>query len=460
MSIGLNTGNNTVRDFNNVMTASPAGKAVPAQLHKAGDGNESKAIARQLNQEGLEINGAAALRNAKVTAFSRELHDQVPARHTFKKSSWNVFKFIGRCAMKACHAIRYAFAPAKKSRAQLQEKLQSLHSEAYAQSRVGTLKAGGNSPTFTCTAAELGAAMGLRGKLTMKPFTNAEIEEIRGGRFGLSDIVQDPNLENCWFLGALCAFLGTKGPGAIQEMISLPPPGDTQGNPPVAQVRLGGETYTVPLGKLCGDGGAGVSASKPWVNLLETAMQMHLMNLYKLQGAAGMHKEDQPSDKVDMSFNNPDIALASLMGVGITGKDSAKPEVDITDNITVQLGFDYAPGNRGNSLNAIRDALRNGQPVLLITPDSKGLSLSTGLSASHTLAVLDVVDAGNGKSYFQILDPYSRSVIVSADIMKDGGQIAIWHDQEPQHQRLQRRDSLASTTARYEADLDNQKANF
>lgn len=463
MSIGLNTSNNIVRDFNSVMSAVPAGKTDSAQASKAGGENEAEAIAGLLNQEGPEINGAEALRNAEVSAFARELRDQVPARHTFRKSTWNVFKFIGRCAMKACHAIRYAFAPAKKSRTQFQEKLQGLHPESYgenAQSRVGTFKAGGSAPTFTCTTEELGAAMGLRGKLRMKPFTAEEIEEIRRGQFKLSDIAQNPNLENCWFLGALCAFLGAKGPGAIQEMISLPPLDEAQDNP-VAQVKLGGEIYNVPLAKLRGDGGSGVSTSKPWVNLLETAMQMHLMNLYKFQGAAGMHEGDQPADKVDMSFNDCDMAIATLLGVGISEKNGVRPHVENSDVLSVQTESNYLdPEISRTSVAAIRKALTDGRPVMLVTPASYGLALSTGVSPNHTLAVLDVVVAKDGKAYFQVLDPYGRAVLINADVMKNGGTITMEQDPDPQPHRLQRRNSLASTTARHEADIDGQKANF
>ena len=463
MSIGLNTSNNTVRDFNSVMTASQTGKTVPPQMHKVENENEAKAIVSQLSKKEPEINGVEALRNAEVSGFAQELRAQVPARHTFKKSAWNIFKFFGRCVMKACHTVRYAFAPSKKSRAQLQEKLQKLHPESYGKNGrtlVGTLKAGESAPTFTCTSEELGAAMGLRGKLKMKPFTADEIEKIREGQFELSDIKQNPNLENCWFLGALAAFLGTKGPGAIQELISLPPSGDIQGNPPVAQVRLGGEIYDVPLAKLRGDGGSGVSASKPWVTLLETAMQMHLMNLYKLQGAAGMHVKNQPSDKVDMSFNDPDIALATLLGAGITGKNNGNPRVDTSDHLFIQTEADYfEPEISKASVTAVKEALKDGRPVILITPDSYGLSLSTGVSPNHTLAVLDVVDAKDG-AYFQVLDPYGRAVMINANIMKDGGTITMEQAPAAPVQQPQGRDSLASTNARYEADIDRQKDMF
>ena len=446
MSIGINTslshGVPPVDQFENV------GRSVG---HVADGINNTAVLVRELASTSGRINGLEALRQAEVKDLDQKLRAQVPARHTFGKSLWNVFKFIGRGFMKACHAIRngFAFAPSKRSRASFQAELEGNHENAYkreATSYVGTRTSREGAPTFTCTKAELGAAMGLRGELKMKHFTNDEIEEIREGKFKLTDITQDPNLENCWFLGPLIAFLSAKGPTAIQKLISLPPPGEigSEDAPLMARVKLGGESYDVPLAELRGNGGSGVSASKPWVKLLETAIQMHLMNLYKLQDAAGVTDKI----KVDVAFNDGFLALTTLLGTGITVDKSGKPDVDITNGLIVQDESTFDG-------NAIKDALNAGRPVLLLTPPSFATAIGTGLSPKHTLAVVDVVFK-DGKPYLQVLDPYNRSVLVDADIIQHNGTIVMEAGENAQpDDRLSVNSHAALDGASIDSDVNN-----
>ena len=389
-------------------------------VNNAAEADGTVVLTQELAGAPAQINGMEALNRAEVKDLSQTFRELVPARHTLRKTLWNAFKFVGRVFMRTCHAIRNGFslAPSKRSRAAFQAELEGRHRTAYgdeASSRVGIRTAAEGAPTFTCTKAELGAAMGLRGELKMKPFTDDEIKAIREGKFKLTDIDQNPNLENCWFLGTLLSFLSAKGPAAIQEMISLPPPGvaGSADKPLLARVKLGGESYDVPLAELRGNGESGVSTSKPWVKLLETAMQMHLMNLYQLQDAAGMDEKI----KVDMAFNDAYLALSTLLGTGISGVDEGKPDVDITQGLTVltEQNFDA---------ESVREAVKSGRPVLLLTPPSFVTALGSGVSPNHTLAVVDVV-VKDGKPYLQVLDPYNRSVSISGDIIQQGGMLAM-----------------------------------
>lgn len=438
-------------------------------------GNVDETI-RQMVDRGPDVDGARALRNAQVEDLGRELRDMVPARHTLGKFVGNFFKRIGRAVMQTCHAIRntFAFAPPKRSRAEFQAALESRHPEAYAQgarSRVGTWTSRPGN-LYSCGTDVLGAAMGLRENIRVKPFTDAEIEAIRKGQFKLTDIVQDPNFENCWFLGTLVSFLTAKGPGAIQELISLPPlSGNRSGDAPLtAQVKLGGEVYDVPLGELRDDRGSGVSASAPWVRLMETAMQMHLLNLHE-KGVViqGFEKV------VNMAFGIPGLALHSLLGQGVTSYQRGKPMLDPrgvsvskmnVDSLLLKHQKDNAQNvTRGDCVNElvekILDARQNGRSVMLTTSGSRWTSLGVGLSPNHTVSIQDVVRKKDGTAYFQILDPYNRSVSISSDILLNGGGVVM--EKAPDAQalpRLQRRDSLASTTARLDASVDGPGNDF
>ena len=410
-------------------------------------------IVRQMADRGPDIDGAQALKNAEVRNLAQKLRDMVPARHTLKKSVWNVFKSIGRAVMKTCHAIRntFAFAPPRRSRAEFQSALESRHSEAYAQdakSRVGTWTGRpGNLVSYGTDV--LGTAMGLRENIRTKPFSKAEIETIRNGQFKLSDITQDPNLENCWFLGTLVSFLTAKGPGAIQDLISLPPDGAEQSGdtPLMAQVKLGGEVYEVPLAEICDDRGLGGSKSAPWVKLMETAMQMHLMNLHEKDvDVNGYFEKDKV---VDMSFGCSNVALGSLLGDGITVNEAGKREfVPRSTDLKFHLDVD-----------AIEKAVKDRRPVMVLTSDSFLTSLGTGLSPNHCISVQDVVRKPNGTAYFQILDPYNRSVLVSSENLQDAS-VVIEKPPKDQAPQLQRRDSLASTAAQFEAPVDRAGDDF
>ena len=444
MGPGIDSVGTGAQNYNPVEMPPETGRTGSVSSPASGTVDNPNDIVRQMADRGPAIDGAQALKNAEVRTLAQELRALVPARHTLGKTVWNVFKGIGRAVMKTCHAIRNKFtsAPPKRSRAEFQAALESRRPEAYAQgagSRVGTWTERPRN-LVSYSTHELGAAMGLRGNIRAKPFTDAEIKTIREGRFSLTDITQDPNFENCWFLGTLASFLTAKGPDAIQELISLPPTDGkrSEGAPLTAQVRLGGEVYDVPLAELRDDRGSGVSKSAPWVKLMETAMQMHLVNLHQ----KGVSISDLPI-RVDMAFGHSFVALGSLFGDRVTYDKDGKAEY-LARSTELALGLD---------VGMITAAVKDGRPAVVLTSASFMTSFGTGLSPNHCVSVQDVVPDRDGKTYFQILDPYNRSVTVSADCLQDAMVVVERAVKDPAPQ-LQRRDSVSSTTARFEAPVD------
>lgn len=461
MCIALNSNHVITHDFNNVGMPTETGKVAQSKPSKVDNGGNAGEIVHKLTNSASKIDGAKVLKNATVEGLAEKLRDLVPARHTRFKSFKNFFKTIGRAVMKTCHAIRngFAFAPAKRSRAEFQARIN--HSEN-AVSHVGTWN---NRPHDLCSfdTKLIGAAMGLREGLRAEPFTNDEIEGIRKGQFKISDITQDPNFENCWFLGSLASFLTAKGPVAIQELISLPPPGGewSQDNPPMAQVKLGGEIYEVPLAELRDNRGSGVSTSAPWVKLMETAMQMHVVNLTAkgviLQGQQPIPEEQQPIPEqqnhayVDMAFGLPGFALHTLLNQGVTQPERYKnshkvpAELDPRGVSIIKMDAQSLLRNhqRENTSEAnhiteadcateiiaqILHARQNHRTVILTTDDSHWVSLGSGISPNHTVSIQDVVTKKDGTCYFQIFDPYNRSVSISSDILLNGGAIVMEKD--------------------------------
>ena len=380
-----------------------------------------------LGNQPKTVNGKTVMKNAKVVSLREDLLASVPKRHTIGKFIGNYFKSILRDVMKFCHAIRngFAFAPSKRSRATLEAKFETNKPYAFKSniSFVHTEKPEGEfAPTVTYDTKDIAAGMGLRGRIQTVPFTDAEIETIKEGKFKLTDIKQDPNFQDCWFLSSLTSVLAARGPGKIQDLINIPE-SQNQGGVRMAQVKLGGEVYNVPLAKIYGNVGHGVSFSKPWVKLLETAMQMHLMHLHE-NGVT----HNGAIISASMSYGNPDIALSALLGKG-TGPNGAGGQAVDTRGISMSLRIDK--DDLKATIDSIKTALKKGSPVVLGSPQGLWASLSTGISPGHAVSVLDVMEKKDGTAYFQILDPYNRSVSVSSNILLKGATIIIGDSLDP-----------------------------
>ena len=381
-----------------------------------------------------QINGGEALGGAEVRPLAAEIRARVPARHSFFKSLTGLGKAIGRAFMRACHVINNLFTGAipKQHRSDFEVAMRARHADE----GLATVSQNDDGDVFnlsngtrvnkndvvTYSDEEIGAAMGLKGPVTGKSFSEADINQIIMGDFRLDDIKQDPNLQNCWFLSSLTSVLSFNGAKAIQKLITIPRVDDPQ-NPgfrrqaDFALVKLGIGTYKVPLKDILGKGGeVGTSSSKPWVRLLETAMQMHMMDLYQKFEFA----EDGIGLKEDMNGGSPLLALGALLGKEVSGRISFRANIHKIEN------------NMNGALESIQTALTNNKPVVLCSSGDLGASLKYGFSPKHAVSVQQVVPTNNGRNFLHILDPYGRSVVLDAGILERGAKVFIG-EEPPNH---------------------------
>lgn len=368
-----------------------------------------------------EVDGRAALDGAQVRPLAEELRASVPARHSLLKSLAGVGTAVGRAIMKACHAIYNAFTgvESKKHLSEFDDEMRKrFESVRQPETNARVMQTGedeyalsnGTSmakrDVVSYTDEEIGAALGLKGRTHVKPFDESEINKIANGDFHLEDIKQDPNLQDCWFLSSLTSVLSFKGANYLKSLITIPQVnngGQTE-DAKFALVKLGFNTYQVPLGDLVDKGGdTGTSSSKAWVRLFETAMQMHMLALSRMDLVA-----DTYSFKVDMNGLSPRLALGALLG-----KETIADYGDLgrTLNDGVDCTF-------GATVTEISNALQNKRPVVLSSLGGIGASLKYGLSPNHAVSVQAVVpDEHSNRTFIHVIDPYGRSVVMDASVL-------------------------------------------
>lgn len=380
------------------------------------------------------IDGADALQGAQVNALDERIR-QIGARHGVWKSVCDFGRKIGRGLMMTAHAIHDLFTslPVRTKRDNLAALISMKDGQGAGWTCGVAVQRGGNSVTTRLPGRtepttldsdngsvideavigydtdRIGAAMGLRGRIEIKAFSDDEIADIRDCKFSLLDIVQDPGFQDCWFLSSLASFMKAQGAKGVKNLITIPEGlTDSQyGGARIAFVKLADKTYKVPLGDICAGNGSelGVSSSKPWVRLLETAMQMHQMQRY--EAAMKENVNDGRGLKVSMGYDNPGIALDALQG---------------TPNGRSRAEMSMAPGenNLAGTVEDIRTALSENRPVVIGSPSNPLYSLKYGISPGHAVSVQGVFGHGD-ETYLQVFDPYNRSVLVNADILKVGG---------------------------------------
>jgi len=247
----------------------------------------------------------------------------------------------------------------------------------------------------------VGKALGLKGVLTEKVFKAYQTDSTApdrpprslkelcpNGYPRLDDIKQDPSFQDCWFLSSIGALLHAQGPQSIERLITFPK--DQTETPPVAHVRMGHHIYKVPLAELHGDGGSSPSVSKsaPWVKLLERAMQMHLIQLFK-------EKNDYLGKyQLAMPYHSADLGIVSLMG-GEYGMDTR-----------TQAFLAVKP-----SLEDVKTFMDNHKPVVL-----GHKPITNGISPDHAVTLIDIDEANN---IITVLDPYGHTTNVPADELGD-----------------------------------------
>lgn len=195
-----------------------------------------------------------------------------------------------------------------------------------------------------------------------------------------SDIKQNPALQDCWFLASVAALLNSKGPAYIGRMIEFED--DTN----YARVHFADKSYRVPCGMIVDRGNEKaptVSDSAPWVRLLETAMQMRLIDELKQNIANGSINGVKD---FSMENRNVELALNALFG-------SSRPLQDGEKTLANLAGM-----------------LDRHEPVVL--GHDKGLF--DFVAPGHAVTLLDVNTANNTLT---IMDPYGRVLTKDASFL-------------------------------------------
>ena len=198
----------------------------------------------------------------------------------------------------------------------------------------------------------------------------------------LSDIKQDPALQDCWFLSSITALLTSQGTQSIQRLFT---PSQNEG---FVNIRLGYNNYEVPMGRICSADGKSKfgSNSAPWVVALENAMMIHL--------SLGRESDGIRNNTADMNLKEPLDGLKAL--VGSNHYDNAH--------------FIRHSSSGINAFNAIKDSIDSGMPVVLGHAGNALSSLGDGIAPNHAITVLDCHknEAHPDKSFVTVLDPYGE----------------------------------------------------
>lgn len=408
---------NAIRDYQSVAGGFEVLKSNAPQKNEGGEtlAGEFETITDVPDQYGKT--GPELMKNSKVEAsnvppsLKSRLNAAVEDRYSAGNFFMGLAKSVGRKIMNVCHAVKRLFCPSLRAKdaasfdeavrnpagkltnsgdwkeayrnrervlgTDLLERLEKKDPQGYADKSV------------SYAPEEIGAAFGLRGEVKLAKFSKAEIDDIRRGSFSLQDIKQDPGLQDCWFLSTLSSVLASCGKDPFANIIFVPGSTvDDKGKrvpPDHAFVRLGRSVYNVPLGEVQTEGGdKSVSNSKPWVKLLETAMQMHLINT----------ASDINEKSVRMSYQNSAQGFAALFGVS---------------RGNAQHGAIGGTPTSTASFDDVQKLFSGHRPVVLGSKDDVGAALSTGVSPGHAVAVLDVDDE---KKQVTVLDPYGHTRVV------------------------------------------------
>ncbi len=245
---------------------------------------------------------------------------------------------------------------------------------------------------FKMTNEMLGNLSGLGKTTHVEAFSNDENDSLgnilfNGGNPKLSDIKQDPALQDCWFLSSITSALHSHGPDVITRLFSESP------NKGFVTVHLGEAEYEVPLGRLTNDSGNKFgSNSANWVVVLENAMMMHMATAAKLDENSNLNNAQS---KITMNTNEVTLGLEAIYGgVHRSGGDVASP----------------VPGF---NLDTLKQMLSAHMPVV-IGHTSYSQALTDNVAPHHAVTVLEVVD-----NKVRVLDPYGVVKDISASSLQN-----------------------------------------
>ena len=226
------------------------------------------------------------------------------------------------------------------------------------------------------SSKQLGKITGMGDNAVIRPFTSYNPDKPSSlqsilyphGEPRLSDIKQDPELQDCWFLSSIASGLSSMGTKAISRLFSE---SQTPGN---VMVRLGNNLYDVPLGRVSNGSNSFGSKSANWVVALENAMAMHLFATSTSPLQSGVN----PMEKRFIG-----IGLEALFGY---------PTSKVLFSETTQ------------AIAAIKELIQKNCAVVIGHGGSIGNAATDGIAPGHAVCVLDV----NDDDSLTVLDPYGQ----------------------------------------------------
>lgn len=262
-----------------------------------------------------------------------------------------------------------------------------------------------NSP-YLFTNEQLGNLCGLTNGCKIKYFHNNN-DDNKGykeilfphGEPRLSDIKQNPELQDCWFLSSISSMLQSEGVESISRLFSE---SKVPGN---VVIRLGSNLYDVPMGRITDSSGDKFgSNSANWVIALENAMLMHQALSSETPDINNPRSVEDYKSQIRMPMRYPSEGLKALHGYK---HDGAHVEFK---------SMDWEIHTVENGVYRISKLLELGKPVIIghSRPNSGKIALRDGIAPGHAVTVLEVVPNG-----FKILDPYGQVKTLAKNSITD-----------------------------------------
>lgn len=277
---------------------------------------------------------------------------------------------FGRGILAIFRGIRNIFAKTQSVEDAQEQFVTRRHANRRGQTvSLGRMK---NTTPVTLDKQTVGKAAGLSGNVVVKPFAS---RDVFGDGPKLTDIKQNPALQDCWFLSSVASVLSAKGPDYIKSLIEIPANGNH------ANVKMGGKVFKVPLADYTDKKGHIVTSnSAPWVRLLEMAAQMYFIDDKGCDGRGETKMEFRAGSAGIFLLTQGVLPTAYMKGTdGIVGK--------------------------------VREAVEGGQAVAL-----GHTGIGHCISPGHMVSVAGFSPDG---SRVHLLDPYGRMVVADASMLKD-----------------------------------------
>ena len=265
-----------------------------------------------------------------------------------------------------------------------------------------------NAKPISMTTEQMGQATGLGKGTRVSSFDKTgklDYKKVLFGKEGiplLSDIKQDPNLQDCWFLSSISAVLTTLGPTSITRLFSK------SENPNNVIVRLGEHTYDVPLGRIKKNGlfyGAYEFGSKSanWVVALENAMMMHRACHNSTARKVEMSMQS-PTDGLEALLGYKFNSIGALMSLSYDSDEEALADIHryFDAGFPVILGHDLANPGIDKEKDSHLEIVKKYAKVSLNTAD---VIRVTGIAAGHAVTVININDE---EKKVEVLDPYGQ----------------------------------------------------